>query len=329
MNLQCPSCLKPLTVPDQYAGQMMKCPLCSNTFSVPAQGGGGEPLPPLPSAPPVNTPVTLAPPTQSAPPTPTAPPLAPPVSPTSLPVPPVPPVPSRTPSSGQPTGAYEKNCVVYFSPEVMRWFAPVALVLIFVLQFFPWVGLFPGGVSYVTQGAWGAAFGSYTADEDMVPAKGLPEEEKPGASSLMIFYVLLFLPTLALSVATLLLDLGFIPTSSIPPNLQPLLRWRWAAVAGLNVVVFLFLALQILLGFSLESQVVTRAATVTKVNEVTGTLAKKQAQVDYGVKIAVVSKTYALWLAFWLHVLAAIGAVTAFCLHDRPGKPLPRLELSW
>ena len=36
MNLLCPNCQKMLTVPEQYAGQLMKCPLCSGNFTVPA-----------------------------------------------------------------------------------------------------------------------------------------------------------------------------------------------------------------------------------------------------------------------------------------------------
>src|SRR5207302_4393185 len=35
MNLLCPNCQKMLTVPEQFAGQLMKCPLCSGTFTVP------------------------------------------------------------------------------------------------------------------------------------------------------------------------------------------------------------------------------------------------------------------------------------------------------
>ena len=47
MNLLCPNCQKPLTVPEQYAGQPMRCPLCSGTFTVPAL-----PTPAAPVAPP-------------------------------------------------------------------------------------------------------------------------------------------------------------------------------------------------------------------------------------------------------------------------------------
>src|SRR4051794_3266706 len=35
MNLLCPNCSRMLTVPDQYAGQIMRCPLCSGVFTVP------------------------------------------------------------------------------------------------------------------------------------------------------------------------------------------------------------------------------------------------------------------------------------------------------
>lgn len=36
MNLVCPSCQEPLSIPEQYAGQLMKCPACSNHFTVPS-----------------------------------------------------------------------------------------------------------------------------------------------------------------------------------------------------------------------------------------------------------------------------------------------------
>src|SRR5438034_1070971 len=57
MELLCPSCQKKLTIPDQYAGQLMKCPLCTQTFTAPA-------LPPTPGpamAPPPPPPIHLEP----------------------------------------------------------------------------------------------------------------------------------------------------------------------------------------------------------------------------------------------------------------------------
>src|SRR5262249_41582537 len=36
MELVCPKCQKKLTIPEQYAGQLMRCPLCQGFFNVPA-----------------------------------------------------------------------------------------------------------------------------------------------------------------------------------------------------------------------------------------------------------------------------------------------------
>src|SRR6516164_2904232 len=49
MELLCPNCQKKLTVPEQYAGQIMRCPLCQGTFNVPAMPStvaaeGAEPV---------------------------------------------------------------------------------------------------------------------------------------------------------------------------------------------------------------------------------------------------------------------------------------------
>src|SRR5262249_49448655 len=63
MNLLCPNCGKMLTVPEQYAGQMMKCPLCMGTFTVPAlpSGAGVEPAGAQQPAPPPTPPPRLRP----------------------------------------------------------------------------------------------------------------------------------------------------------------------------------------------------------------------------------------------------------------------------
>src|SRR5947209_7552603 len=119
MNLLCPNCQKPLTVPEQYAGQPMRCPLCQGTFTVPAPPAPPPPLdfglPPGPSS------VTGAPPPPSGPP------------------------PTYTedhpsfPAAPTPEG-YQRKYTVWFSPRVLQYVAPVALFLVFVLTFFAWTG---------------------------------------------------------------------------------------------------------------------------------------------------------------------------------------------
>ncbi|MBL8799658.1 MAG: hypothetical protein JNM56_37595, partial [Planctomycetia bacterium] len=137
MKLLCPTCQKPLEVPEQYAGQMMKCPLCNNTFTVPV-------LPQMPSA---------------APPPPPPPP--PPPSPAFSAAPAGPPPVHHAPASdaaGQPRS-------LNVNPRVVPWLAPLSLLAMFVLLFFSWVGMYPGGVGVVTQSGWQAAIGSATVDK--------------------------------------------------------------------------------------------------------------------------------------------------------------------
>jgi len=303
-----------LTVPDQFAGQMMKCPLCNNTFSVPAQTASTE-LPPLP-------PPTLPTPPVSLPtPIPT-------LSPVSTPVPDnaQPPVGSSASDAG-----YGNVCTMYFTVKTVQWVAPVCLLLVFVLWFFPWVGYYPDGVAAATQGPAGAAFGMTEPDNDLLPTAGLNKDLVPDVSGLFIFYVLLFFPVLVLTIAVLLVDLEVVPKKSLPAQVQPLLTWRWAAVAGANLILFVFLALQLFFGFSLDAKAHAMgvAAKEKVLKEGKTTKVTKEAQQAYNKEVSQIARTSYLSLAFWLHIVAVLGAWTMFCIHDRPHKPAPKLELAW
>src|SRR6266700_1928412 len=127
MNLLCPNCGKMLTVPEQYAGQLMKCPLCSGTFTVPAlpPSGGGLDAPAPPSSAP-------EPAFQAAPPEPPAPP---PLVPQSGG--PIMPPPSPRPVTA---GDYHRHFLIPANEKILQWVTPAALLLVFILQFFPWIG---------------------------------------------------------------------------------------------------------------------------------------------------------------------------------------------
>src|SRR5262249_3840867 len=119
-------------------------------------------------------------------------------------------------------------------------------------QLFSWVGLYPGGMPVVTQSAWGAAFGTHSLDPDLVDAFPVAKDATDGlrASWLTIFYLLLFLPNIVLTVGVLVQHSRPI---NLPPHVKQFLPWRWGIVAAANALVFLFLLLQLLFGFSLES----------------------------------------------------------------------------
>lgn len=321
MNLLCPNCQKMLTVPEEYAGQLMKCPLCSGTFTVPALPGAASPPPPPP--PPVGAESDIFSIRQEAPPP------APPVSHVE-PMPSPPPVPPAPPPPPLPPQDYQHSAAVHLSPKVLPWIAPVCLLLVFFLQFFDWVGLYPGGVPAATQNAWQAAFGSITKDGDL-PQKALQGEKgSPGASVLTIFYLLpLFFLVLAVTVASVVIDM--IPLK-LPPVVEKLLPWRWGIVAAVNLILFLFLGLQVLLGFSLDSHYKEWLDKSMKRNteEPLPTQKMKEREVARGEALEKLRHTFALRLVVLLHLVATVCAALLFWMHQRgTHRPLPKLELRW
>jgi hypothetical protein len=343
MNLLCPNCQKMLTVPEEYAGQLMKCPLCNGTFTVPALPTSAAAPAPVPAGPPGGTDVygVRHEPEPPAPPSfrpdgVTAPDLKPP-APSSTATTKTPPPPSTAPSpSAAPPEGYTRAPAVWFSPKVLRWVPAASLLLVFVFQFFSWVGLYPGGVPGVTQNAWQAAFGLITQDNDLNPVlpsmqnKEKPEDNSiPGASVLTIFYLLLFFPALALTVAVLVYDFNVIPVK-LPPQLDKVLPWRWGIVAAVNLVLLFFLSLQLLFGFSLDSRYSAWVNRQVQANEGKKTDELKLAEVARGAMLEQLTHTAWLKLVVVLHVLATVAAVLMYLLGQRGDRrPLPRMELLW
>jgi hypothetical protein len=312
MNLLCPNCQKMLTVPEQYAGQLMKCPLCAGTFTVPALPGAPNLEPPPPPLPPTG-PATVEP-------MPSAPAGAEPGAAAAG---------LGTVPTPTPTGDYTKTCAMYFSPRVLPWVVAGSVVLIFILQFFPWVGVYPGGVPAVTQNAWGAAFGSFEPDPDMKEAVDLisSEKERPGASVLAIFYLLLFIPALLLTIGALLLGMGVIP---VPAALQNLMPWRWGLVAVFQLILFFFLGLQAMLGFSIESRWAARVDETLKTKEAPKTDMKKKLEAARGIALEQVDRTFAFRLAMLLQLVTLVSAGLMHWVSRRPaGAAIPRMALQW
>jgi hypothetical protein len=330
MNLLCPLCQKMLTVEEKYAGQMMKCPLCSGTFTVP----GLPSTPAVPPAPPEANPVAGSAETPAAPAsTGPAPPAS--ASPEHTPAP------SRPQSPQTSTAGYQKVFTVTFNPRVLMFIPPIAVVLIFFLQFFSWLGVYPGGVPAITQNAWQAAFAGYSEDHDLEkefriapsekelkePPEKAAKDFRPGASPLSIFYLILFLPTLVVTVGCLVLNYVHV---KLPKGVETLLPWRWGIVAAANLLLFLFLALQLLLGFSLENTVrdVYEASLANKKDAKT-TVDQKLEAARRGKALGDLHRTGWLQLTVWLHLLAIVCAALVFWSGRHPSRPLPRIDVLW
>lgn len=339
MNLLCPNCQKMLTVPEEFAGQLMKCPLCGGTFTVPGLPGTGSPPSAAPEEPEPEIYSVRAEPQPASPPPPLtpavpdlelSPPPSPPPSSTATTTAPLPSAPAPSLSPLPPEG-YRRTLSASLNPRVLPWVAPVCLLLIFFLQFCNWLGLYPGGVPAATQNAWQAAFGFHTVDPDVekdVPAL-TDKEFKIGVSVLTIFYLLLFFPVLIVSVASVVLPMLQI---KLPPVVAKLMPWSWAIVAAINLVLFFFLLLQVLLGFSLDSRYSDWVDKQVKgdSSQSKNTVEKKHEEVVRGEQLAMLDRTSWLRLTVLLHLIAVVCAALMFWVSQRGStRPLPKLELMW
>jgi hypothetical protein len=238
----------------------------------------------------------------------------------------VPPPPAPPP---EPSAGYQHTLTVWFSPKVIEWVAPVAVVLVFLFQFFPWLGIYLGGVPVVTQSAWGAAIGFYSsADRDLEGKTPVKEEDKPGASWLTVFYLFPFV-FIVLPVTVGCMVLKFVNVK-LPPAVEQLMPWRWGIVAAANLFVFLFLVLQLFMGFSLESKAHDQIDKQVKEMKEKSSIPAKQAEIIRETGYDTLHRTVWLKLSVVLHLLAILSAGFMYWVGRRgTSRPLPRLELMW
>lgn len=320
MNLLCPNCQKMLTVPDEFAGQTMKCPLCSGDFTVPGLPGAS-----LPSPSPVGPETDL----YSIRHEPSPPP--PPVS-YLPPPPPEPAAPLTAPQKPSPLREdYRRILSGSLNPQILPWIAPVCLVLVFFLQFFDWDGLNAGREPAETANAWGAAFGFYAVDGDLKTLVPFTDDEKfkPGVSILTIFYLLLFFPALAVTIASVVIPLLSI---KLPPYVNDLMPWRWGIVLAANLLVFLFLGLQLIFGFSLDSRYSDWVKNETNREAKSNPTTQEKKMADAARGEALERLHYTRWLRFvvLLHLTAIVSSALMVWIDRRgPLCPLPRWELRW
>jgi hypothetical protein len=297
MNLLCPNCQKPLTVPDQFAGTQMQCPLCEGKFAVPA-------LPTLATIVPVGAPTTESSAAAAAAPAggevygveplpakPTPPPRPEPPAPRPEPEPrsreenrrPAPP-----PASPPPAG-YDRRYTIWISPRVVTWIAPGALAVLFVMMFFPWVGAYKEitDAAPMTQTGWGTAFGRQWTVAGLL-------------------HVLALLLTMILAATEVAVPLAGLMLPSWAEKVWP---YRSALVTAAALIAFLLLATQVLSGFGLEQAIETGDAN-------------KLARMT-------LFRTNWLRLAFVCYLIALAGLALDSYLQRRGNRPIPRVDVAW
>jgi hypothetical protein len=308
MNLICPNCQKKLTIADQDAGQVMKCPLCSQPFSVPALpepalAAAGSVHPSGPAFPPHSDgpePVYAAAPfsqqnTKEAPPPP-------------------------------PPAGYEQTWTIWISPRLIRWVAPVALLIVLIFMFFPWTGVFPGGIAVYTQNAFQMIWGGYSVDTagDKVLSLSKEIDAAIRANWLMFFYLLLILAAFALAAAPLVLARIAYP---LPRPLQQIWPWRTILVLIATLLAFLILLSFLANGSGFENAVIA-IADKGSAKEAAASL---EEAIKHGLALSRLNLSRTFWLhgAVFFHFVALAGVGLELWLERRGARPLPRVEAQW
>ncbi len=189
----------------------------------------------------------------------------------------------RTNSTSESVDGYRRTSTIWISPKVVPWVGPLALLLVFVLTFFRWLLIYDeANKAVVACGAWGLAFSH-------------------PINALTLFYLISLLVAAPLGAATLVLPRLSI---ALPPVLQQIMPWRSAILLAVVTMGFVFLALQLTVGFDQESA-------------------------NTGSVPILVTRTVWLKTCTLLHIVALIGYGLECWLAVRKSKPLPRVDFRW
>lgn len=321
MEFLCPSCQKMLTVPEQFAGQPMKCPLCGNAFQAPSLA------PPSITQPTAET-HTYAVASEPEPVRPTPP------SPKASYSPPKEPAsekassaPATTSVSSPLPSEYGRKFTLQVKPQWLPYIPAGALLIIFLLTFFSWVGAFPNGLPVFKQNAWQAAFGSYSVDfEELIQNKDGDNKLKTGVSLLTLFWLLIFLPLLALAVAVVL-----VPQLNlkVPPAIKQYWPWRMMILCAVSLFLIFLMILLDLMKFPIEdalTDVAKKQVTVTKEKNEKAFVFQEATFIS----MQGLQRTNTFRLVFFLLIVTVVCALLDFWIEKRgANKPLPRADLLW
>ncbi len=338
MRLICPHCMSGVTVADDAAGKEASCPNCGKSFPTPARytaavvpdaaaavaSGAASSAAPPPGLipPPIPTPVAPAP-----------------AAPAGY-VPPAPPpsdgfLPPAPPADAPAPAGYAHSVGITVSPKVIAWLPAVLLTAVFALTFFPWVGCYVGNAAVYSQRVWGAAFGaSPNRDFRMEQTNTIPSAWLGKLRSdweLMVPFLLALL--LAVALAWVERAAGDAPPRQAPP-LAKLWPWRNAIVAGLAVLMFLLLLVQVLNGFAMERAIrqqiaeqfaEQRAKVADKPHELARVKYDEEQELDkYNLE-----RTWWLYLALGCTALAVVAVAVRVALDNRGNRPPPKLLLHY
>lgn len=230
---------------------------------------------------------------------------------------------------------------LWISPRFCQFIPAVLLFLVFILTFFPWTAIAPGGVTLNSQSAWQAAFGSWWTDQTLekyLADKGIlmpfdtlspSKAGDPGFGVVTFFWLLFFF--LAFFLAIAVVAIGF-THRLLPPKIQPYIRWRWPALALALLLGFFFMLLQDAIGFNMERN--ASAAIERQVRQLDEDARKDASNeparsrlvaMTRGVLEQAVVRTFWYRCAWWFYFWALVFVFVTMLADLR--RPSPRVDL--
>ena len=329
MRLLCPHCQESLTVPDSEGGKTVHCTYCGKPFSAPlpyeasTPALAAEPYPVKPE--PAAAPAPVVPPPKPAP-----------VAPKSGALPavtdgwdtPAPP----TPLPGPELSGYANVRTLPIDLKVVRWVAPAALFVAFILTFFSWDGLYPGGYGAYTQSAWGCLSAGFAVDPVAEEEFKLAEElgKRTPSNLWLLPYLILLIVVLVVAWAGPVVELM---KPKLPAVVQDLWQYRAAALSGGVIILLLLLSAQWASGFGLQRAIKEKAEVLVQDEKGSAATPEKIQRVEMKESMErarwVARTTVWLRLAYLMHLLAALAVVTEALVTLRGNKPVPRVGAMW
>lgn len=250
MKLVCPHCAKVIEISESLAGQTTQCTLCQGPLTVPYSNAGN--VPPVSAEPPL--PASPAP----LPPPPPAPSTPDPLGNTTAWTPPsastVPPV---SPAGGQNTvsvagkaSGFLKSILQKPLPEAFySGFGLGMLFVLFILFFFPWVGIYIGSTTLAEQSGMGVAFGYATK----TPETDLMVKSLSGAPLMILAFFACLAGFLLLIIQLVDRYVTSPVVQNYKPTIQKVVSYQDTIVSILLIITSLsFLAYWLFFSFSLE-----------------------------------------------------------------------------
>lgn len=239
------------------------------------------------------------------------------------------------PAGGTP--ARRRQWSVTLCPQGLAWVPVIALTLTLLLTFFPWVGIYPGGIGGYVQSPWGAMVGNFTSDhvvEDLLKLEGRLRE-RISWDWMMVPYLLGLLLAVFLAACD-----RFLPSAGSPMP-SPLVAWlgsiwtqRARILPALAGALLALLVIQWLAGFSLENAIRKEvASTFAEARQQAGNVSAEQKKIDIREDMVLASYRlgHTLWcsLALAAQAIAVLALLANLALEARGKQPPPRIILEY